>query len=225
MSPEMSRIDLVLPCLDEGPSLRALLPRIPGGMRVIVADNGSTDDTAEVARAAGALVVHEPRRGYGAAVHAGVLATTAPIVVVMDGDGSIDPDDIAPLVALVRAGEADLAMGRRVPVRRGLVPWHARVGNRLVLALLRRRLGLDVGDIGPLRVVRREMLLDLGVTDRGMGYPVELLDRASRAGWRIVERDVAYLPRTAGTRSKVSGSVRGTLRTARDFGRVLAASS
>ncbi|HJQ06330.1 MAG TPA: glycosyltransferase family 2 protein [Nocardioides sp.] len=221
MSP-YADVDLVLPCLDEGPSLRALLPRIPGGMRVIVVDNGSTDDTAEVARAAGAVVVHEPRRGYGAAVHAGVLAATAPIVVVMDGDGSLDPDDIAPLVALVRAGDADLATARRVPVRRGLVPWHARLGNRLVLALLRRRLGVDVRDIGPLRVVRREMLLDLGVTDRGMGYPVELLDRAARAGWRIVERDVAYLPRTAGTRSKVSGSVRGTLRTARDFGRVLA---
>lgn len=221
MSPD-AEVALVLPCLDEGPSLRALLPRIPGGMRVIVADNGSTDDTAAVARAAGAVVVHEPRRGYGAAVHAGVLAATAPVVVVMDGDGSLDPDDIAPLVALVRSGAADLAMGRRVPVRRGLVPWHARLGNRVVLALLRRRLGLDVRDIGPLRVVRRQMLLDLGVTDRGMGYPVELLDRAARAGWRIVERDVAYLPRTAGTRSKVSGSVRGTLRTARDFARVLA---
>ncbi|GAB3854159.1 glycosyltransferase family 2 protein [Nocardioides maradonensis] len=215
-------VDLVLPCLDEGPSLRALLPRVPGGMRVIVADNGSSDDTAAVARAAGAVVVHASQRGYGAAVHAGVLAATAPIVVVMDGDGSLDPDDIAPLVALVRSGAADLAMGRRVPVRRGLVPWHARLGNRLVLAVLRRRLELDVRDIGPLRVVRREMLLDLGVADRGMGYPVELLDRAARAGWRIVERDVAYLPRTAGTRSKVSGSVRGTLRTARDFGRVLA---
>ena len=221
MSP-YADVDLVLPCLDEGPSLRALLPRIPGGMRVIVADNGSTDDTVEVARAAGAVVVHEPRRGYGAAVHAGLLAATAPIVVVMDGDGSLDPADIAPLLALVRAGDADLATARRVPVRRGLVPWHARLGNRLVLALLRRRLGVEVHDIGPLRVVRREMLLDLGVTDRGMGYPVELLDRAARAGWRIVERDVAYLPRTAGTRSKVSGSVRGTLRTARDFGRVLA---
>lgn len=221
MSPD-AEVALVLPCLDEGPSLRALLPRIPGGMRVIVADNGSTDDTAAVARAAGAVVVHEPRRGYGAAVHAGVLAATAPVVVVMDGDGSLDPDDIAPLVALVLSGAADLAMGRRVPVRRGLVPWHARLGNRVVLALLRRRLGLDVRDIGPLRVVRRQMLLDLGVTDRGMGYPVELLDRAARAGWRIVERDVAYLPRTAGTRSKVSGSVRGTLRTARDFARVLA---
>jgi glycosyltransferase involved in cell wall biosynthesis len=218
----MNDVQLILPCLDEGLSLRALLPRIPDGIGVIVADNGSTDDTAEVARAAGAIVVHEPRRGYGAAVHAGVLAATAPYIVVMDGDGSIDPAAILPLVALVRDGVADLAMGRRVPVRRGLVPWHARLGNRLVLALLRRRIGLSVSDIGPIRAVRRERLLELGVEDRGMGYPVELLDRAARAGWRIEERDVDYLPRTPGTKSKVSGSVRGTLRTARDFGRVLA---
>jgi glycosyltransferase involved in cell wall biosynthesis len=213
---------VILPCLDEGPALRALLPRIPRGLEVIVVDNGSRDDTAAVARAAGARVVTEPRRGYGAAVHAGLEAATAAYVVVMDGDGSLDPEQIEPLLERVRSGEADLALGRRIPVRRGVWPWHARLGNALVLAWLRRRLGLRVRDIGPLRAARREALLDLGVADRGMGYPVELLDRAARAGWRIVEQDVAYLPRAAGTRSKVSGSVRGTLRTARDFWRVLA---
>ncbi|WP_263431049.1 glycosyltransferase family 2 protein [Nocardioides sp. TRM66260-LWL] len=213
---------LVLPCLDEGPSLRALLPRVPADLRVVVADNASTDDTAAVARSFGATVVQASPRGYGAAVHAGVEAATTRWVAVMDGDGSLDPDDVAPLLALVRGGEADLAMGRRVPVSRGLVPWHARLGNAMILRLLRRRIGVGVRDIGPLRVCERERLLALGVEDRGMGYPVELLDRATRAGWRIVERDVAYHPRTAGTRSKVSGSLRGTLRTARDIGRVLA---
>jgi len=222
MTGRTTEVQIVLPCLDEGPALRALLPTLPPDMPVIVVDNGSRDDTAAVARAAGATVVHEPRRGYGAAVHAGMLAATAPYVVVMDGDGSIGADAIAPLLAEVRAGRADLATGRRVPVRRGLVPWHARLGNALVLALLRRRIGVAVRDIGPLRVVRREALLALDVLDRGMGYPVELLDKAARAGWRIVEQDVRYLPRAAGTRSKVSGSVRGTLRTARDFWRVLA---
>lgn len=213
---------LILPCLDEGPALRSLLQRIPRGLDVIVVDNGSRDDTAAVARAAGATVVTEPRRGYGAAVHAGLEAATAPYVAVMDGDGSLDPAAIEPLLALVSSGEADLALGRRVPVGRGVWPWHARLGNALVLAWLRRRIGLTVRDIGPLRVTRREALLDLGVTDRGLGYPVELLDRAARAGWRIVEQDVAYHPRAAGTRSKVSGSVGGTARAARDFWRVLA---
>jgi glycosyltransferase involved in cell wall biosynthesis len=213
---------LILPCLDEGPALRALLPRVPRELDVIVVDNGSSDDTATVARAHGATVVTEPRRGYGAAVQAGLEAATAPYVVVMDGDGSIDPAETMPLLARVRSGEADLALGRRRPVGRGVWPWHARLGNALVLAWLRRRLGLAVRDLGAVRAVRREALLALGVADRGMGYPVELLDRAARAGWRIVEQDVAYLPRTAGTRSKVSGSVRGTVRTARDFWRVLA---
>lgn len=214
--------EVILPCLDEAPALRELLPRIPRGLGVIVVDNGSRDDTAAVARSLGATVVTEPRRGYGAAVHAGLEAATAPYVVVMDGDGSLDPAEIVPLLARVRCGEADLALGRRVPDRRGIWPWHARLGNALVLAWLRRRLDLHVRDIGPVRAVRREDLVALGIADRGMGYPVELLDKAARAGWRVVEQDVAYLPRAAGTRSKVSGSVRGTLRTARDFWRVLA---
>lgn len=214
--------DLILPCLDEGPALRLLLPRIPAGLGVIVVDNGSSDDTAAIAAELGARVVSEPRRGYGAAVHAGLLASSARYVAVMDGDGSMDPAEIDGLLARVRDGGADLAVGRRVPTAPGVWPWHARLGNALVLWWLRRRLGLAVRDIGPLRVGGRAALLDLGVVDRGMGYPVELLDKAARADWEIVEQDIAYRPRTAGTRSKVSGSVRGTLRTARDFWRVLA---
>lgn len=213
--------ELVLPCRDEAPALLDLLPRVPEGLRVIVVDNGSTDGTADVARAAGATVVREDRPGYGSAVHAGLVAASATYVAVMDGDGSFDPDDVLPLLALVRDGQADLAVARRRPVRRGTWPWHARVGNALVLAWLRRRIGAPVHDIAPLRVGRRLDLVALGVADRRSGYPVELLDRAVRAGWRIVERDVAYYPRAAGTRSKVSGSVRGTLHAARDFGRVL----
>lgn len=213
--------DLVLPCKDEGPALRLLLPTVPASFCVIVVDNGSTDDTAEVARELGATVVHEPRPGYGAAVHAGVLAARADLVAVLDGDGSFDPLDLLPLVAAVHEGRSDLATGRRRPVRRGLWPWHARAGNSLVLWWLRRRTGLPVRDIAPIRVCRRAALLDLDVQDRRFGYPVELLQKAQRAGWRITESDVAYHPRAEGTRSKVSGSVRGTLRAARDFARVL----
>jgi glycosyltransferase involved in cell wall biosynthesis len=213
--------ELVLPCKDEGPALRLLLPTVPPCLAVIVVDNGSTDDTADVARALGATVVSEARPGYGAAVHAGVLAAAAELLAVMDGDGSFEPHDLLPLVAEVREGRADLATGRRRPVSRGLWPWHARAGNSVVLWWLRRRTGLLVRDIAPMRVCRRDALLDLDVQDRRFGYPVELLQKAQRAGWSITETDVAYRPRAEGTRSKVSGSVSGSLRAARDFARVL----
>jgi hypothetical protein len=139
----------------------------------------------------------------------------------MDGDGSFDPDDLAPLLADVRDGRAEIAVGRRRPVGSGTWPWHARAGNALVVAWLRRRIGLPAHDIAPMRVAGREALLGLGVRDRAFGYPVELLQRAVAAGWRFAEHEVGYHPRAEGTRSKVSGSVTGTLKTARDFARVL----
>jgi glycosyltransferase involved in cell wall biosynthesis len=214
--------DLVLPCRDEGPALRELLPEVPETFRVIVVDNGSTDDTVAVALAHGASVVHEPVPGYGAAVHAGIQAATAPYVAVMDGDGSFDPRELQRLLAPIVAGELDLALGRRRPVARGVWPWHARLGNGLVVRILRRS-GFPAHDVAPVRVCRREDLLALGVADRRFGYPVELLRKAHGAGWRLGEYDVTYRPRAAGTRSKVSGSVRGTVRTAHDFWKVLAA--
>lgn len=212
----------MLPCRDEGPALRDLLPRVPSTFAVIVVDNGSRDDTALVARALGARVVTEPTPGYGAAVHAGIEAATADHVAVMDGDGSFDPEQLLPLLADVQSGRADLAVGRRRPVRRGVWPWHARAGNAVIAAWLRRRIGMQVHDIAPMRVCRRQALLDLGVADRRFGYPVELLQAVTRAGWRLSEHDVDYHPRAVGTRSKVSGSVVGTVRTARDFWKVLA---
>jgi glycosyltransferase involved in cell wall biosynthesis len=213
--------ELILPCRDEAPALLDLLPRVPADIAVLVVDNGSTDATAEVAAAYGATVVPEASPGYGSAVHAGLLAATADLVAVMDGDGSFDPEDLRPLLQSVASGRADLAVGRRRPVSAGVWPWHARLGNALVLAWLRRRVGLAVHDIAPMRVVQRADLLALDVRDRRFGYPLELLVKAADAGWRVVEHDVAYHPRAAGTRSKVSGSVRGTARAAHDFWRVL----
>ncbi|MGH3783643.1 MAG: glycosyltransferase family 2 protein [Pseudonocardiaceae bacterium] len=206
-------VDIVLPCLDEAEALPGVLAAMPAGYRVLVVDNGSTDDTVAVATACGATVVSEPRRGYGAAVHAGLLAATADLVGVLDGDGSLPPQALPQLVAEAANG-SDLAVGRRIP-QAGAWPWHARAGNTVLAAVLRHQ-GLPVHDIAPIRVGRRQALLDLGVTDRACGYPLELLLRAGAAGWRVREFDVEYRPRTGG-RSKVSGSVRGTVRAARDM--------
>jgi glycosyltransferase involved in cell wall biosynthesis len=217
-----TQTDVVLPCLDEAAALPAVLAGLPPGYRAIVVDNGSTDGTPEVAAAHGARVVHEPRRGYGAAVHTGLLAARTELVAVLDADGSLDPGDLPRLAAPVWAGRADLVTGRRRPVTATAWPWHARAGNAAVAALLRRR-GVPVRDLGPVRVARRAALLDLAVADRAFGYPLELLLRAAVAGWRIAELDVAYAPRAAGTRSKVSGSLRGSLRAAHDMSAVLRA--
>jgi len=213
--------DLILPCRDEAAALRRLLPMVPRDFSVIVIDNGSSDGTADVAIRFGARVVTERRPGYGAAVHAGLLAAGREHVAVMDGDASFDPEELLPLLDDVVSGRADMAVGRRRPVARGVWPWHARAGNAALVAWLRCRVELPVHDIAPMRVCRTADLLALDVRDRRFGYPLELLLKANRAGWRISERDVAYHPRAAGTRSKVSGSVRGTLRTAHDFWRVL----
>ncbi|MBB2936802.1 glycosyltransferase involved in cell wall biosynthesis [Amycolatopsis bartoniae] len=357
MKPEPS-VDVILPCLDEAAALPGVLARIPEGYRAIVVDNGSTDGSPAIAAAHGAKVAHEPRRGYGAAVHTGLELATAEVVCVLDADGSLDGAELPALVAQVaprtlvvgarrpvrgearprrarasggawavlprrrgrpvtdgdpvRAGDrvpsvTDLAPVRRGlwsrparagggawavlprrrerrdtsgdpvrrdmrpwparagngaltalfrreglpvtdgdpvrravrppavaallrredlpvtdgrPVRPGVWPWHARAGNRVLAALLRRR-GVVVTDIGPVRVGRRVDLLALGVRDRAFGYPLEVLLRAGAAGWRIIELPVSYGPRAAGTKSKVSGSVRGTMRAIRDMAGVL----
>ena len=213
--------DLVLPCKDEAAALTALLPLVPDLFSVIVVDNGSVDGTAEVATALGARVCHESVPGYGSAVHTGLLASTHDYVAFMDGDGSFDPAELVPMLEEVRSGGTDIAVGRRRPVSNGVWPWHARAGNAVIVAWLRRRIDLPAHDIAPMRVCRRADLIALDVRDRRFGYPVELLQKATRAGWRFSERDVAYHPRAEGTRSKVSGSVTGTVRTARDFWKVL----
>lgn len=212
-------VTVVLPCLDEAASLPGVLAALPAGYAALVVDNNSTDGTADVARRHGAQVVAESRPGYGAAVHAGVVAATTPIVAVLDADGSLDPGELPQLVDDVERG-ADMAIGRRRP-RPGLKwPWHARLGTAAVCWRLRTRHGLQVHDIAPMRVVRRDALLSLGVSDRRSGYPLELLVRAAQAGWSVTERDVAYGPRTGGV-SKVSGSVRGSAIAALDFWKVI----
>lgn len=210
---------MVLPCLNEAQSLPAVLAATPNGYTALVVDNNSTDGTAEVARAHGATVVTETRPGYGSAVHAGVVAATTPIVAVLDGDGSLNPQDLPGLVAELDRG-ADMAIGRRRATPGLSWPWHARLGTAAVCWRLRQRYGLPVHDIAPMRVVRRDALLGLGVTDRRSGYPLELLVRAAQANWTVTETDVPYGPRTGG-KSKVSGSMRGSAVAALDFWRAI----
>jgi glycosyltransferase involved in cell wall biosynthesis len=216
--------DVVLPCRDEAPALAALLTRLPRGYRPIVVDNGSTDGTAEVARTYGAEVIEVPEPGYGAAVHAGILAADPDdgVVCVMDADGSFDPAQLPRVADPIRRGDAQLVTGRRRPVTRGAWPLHARVANAALSARLRRSAGLTIHDLGPMRAARRADLLALDLRDRRFGYPLELLIGAGRAGWRVLEVDVDYHPRAAGTRSKVTGTLRGTARAVRDMSAVLA---
>ncbi|HEY5852516.1 MAG TPA: glycosyltransferase family 2 protein [Aldersonia sp.] len=212
---EESAVTVVIPCRDEAGALPGVLAAVPSGYAAIVVDNGSRDRTADVARACGARVVAEPESGYGAAVQAGIAAAADGVVGVLDGDGSLDPGELPTLVAALADG-ADLVVGRRRPASRGAWPVHARLGNALIAWRLRRDHGLAVHDVGAMRVARREALLSLGPLHRRCGYPLELLVRAARAGWVVVECDVAYRPRSHG-RSKISGSLRGTARAARDL--------
>jgi len=216
--PAAQDVTVVLPCLNEEESLPAVLAAIPAGYAALVVDNNSTDDTAGVARRHGARVVAEPRPGYGSAVHAGVVAAGTPIVAVIDADGSLDAGDLPRLVAALDG--ADLVIGRRRPVPGLHWPWVARLGTVVMSWRLRTRHGLPVHDIAPMRVARREALLNLGVADRRSGYPLELLVRAAAAGWRVVELDVGYGPRTGGV-SKVSGSLRGSVIAILDFWKVI----
>jgi glycosyltransferase involved in cell wall biosynthesis len=212
-------VDVILPALDEASVIAEVVGRVPAGVGVIVVDNASTDDTAERARAAGATVVSEPQRGFGAACAAGLAASQAEIVVFCDADGSIDPARLVDVVAPVAGGEADIVLGARVPTSRGAWPVHARLANRYLAWRLRRRLHIPVTDLGPLRAMRRSALVELGVVDRRFGWPLEMVIRAAQAGWRVREVPVPYQPRVG--RSKVTGTVRGTIRAIRDMGRVM----
>ena len=213
-------VDLILPCLDEAPALRWLLPLLPAGVRAIVVDNGSTDGSAQVADEHGALVVHEARRGFGSACHAGLLAASADVVAFMDADGSLDPRQLPRVLDPVLSGSADLTLGRRRPTTADAWPWHLRYANRVLTRRLERRTGLRLHDLGPMRAARRTALLELGMTDRRSGYPLETVVRACDAHWTVTEVDVDYAARTG--RSKVTGTPLGVVRAVRDMSTVLA---
>jgi glycosyltransferase involved in cell wall biosynthesis len=212
-------IDVILPVLDERDAIPIVLASIPPGYRAIVVDNGSTDGSGACARELGAQVVREPVRGFGAACNAGLRAATTDVVCFMDCDASLDGAELPRVVNPVARGDADLVLGARQPRTARAWPWHARLGNRVLVSELHRRAGLTLRDLGPMRAARREGLLALGIVDRRFGWPLEMVVRAARAGWSVAEVDVSYAPRIG--RSKVTGTVRGTLRAARDMASVL----
>ncbi len=211
---------MILPVLDEAEAIPGVLSAMPAGFEALVVDNGSRDDSAAVAKRLGARVVHEPLRGFGAACFAGLRAAHTDLVCFMDSDGSLDPRELPLVAGPVLRGEADLCLGARAAAPHAW-PWHARTANRLLAFELRRRCGVELNDLGPMRAANREALLALDLQDRGFGWPLEMVMRAAGGGWNVAEVEVTYRARTGG-RSKVSGSLRGTLRAVRDMGALLA---
>jgi glycosyltransferase involved in cell wall biosynthesis len=211
-------IDVILPVLDEAAALPWVLGRMPDGYRPLVADNGSSDGSPDIARELGSRVVAEPRRGFGAACFAGLTAAETDVVCFMDCDGSLDPRELPSVAEPVRGGRVDLVLGRR-RAERGAFPLHARLANRALTLELRRRTGIALTDLGPMRAAHREGLLDLALRDRRFGWPLEMVLRAADAGWRISEVPVGYRARAG--RSKVTGTVRGTARAVRDMAAAL----
>ena len=179
------RIDVILPCLNEEEALPWVLSRVPAGFHPIVADNGSTDRSASIAAAHGATVIPVPQRGFGAACHAGLQAATSEIVCFMDADASLNPADLPQVADPVLTGQADLVLGRRMTRRLADWPVHARVANKVLAAELRRRTGVRLRDLGPMRCARRTELLQLGLSDRRFGYPLEMVMAAATADWRV----------------------------------------
>ena len=207
-------IEVILPCLDEVQAWAWVLDRIPAGTTALVVDNGSRDGSAELAEARGVRVVRAEQRGYGAACHAGLVAATAPVVAAMDGDASLDPRQLDRVTGPVADGDADLVLGARRAVR-GAFPWPLRLANRALVARVRRRTGVPLQDVGPVRAARREFLLGLDLLDRRSGYPAETVARAAGAGARITEVPVDYLRRRG--RSKVTGTPFGVWHAVRDM--------
>jgi hypothetical protein len=209
-------VAVIIPALNEQDCIANTLRCIPAGLaaQVIVADNGSTDATADRARQAGAEVVREPRRGYGQACLTGLaqLRPDIEVVAFLDADGSDDPAQLDGMVELIRSGNADLVMGSRT---KGDAAQHLtsqqRFGNALACGLIRLGWGYRYADLGPLRVIRRDALEKLQMRDRTWGWTVEMQIKAVEAGLRIKEIPVPYRPRIAG-QSKIAGTLTGSVR-------------
>ena len=213
-------VAIVIPALNEEAALHSLLAELPPNFAqwVIVVDNGSTDATAVVAQRSGAIVASEPLHGYGRACWKGfktACSLGAEMVIFMDGDGSDDPADLPMMLRPMREGRADFVIGSRMSERaeRGAVPPQARLGNWLVSRLIRLLYGAPLHDIGSFRAIRCSVLAALEMREMTYGWPVEMVVKAARAHYRIVEVPIHYRHRSHG-HSKVAGTIAGSMKAA-----------
>jgi glycosyltransferase involved in cell wall biosynthesis len=214
-----STIVAVVPAWNEEGNIARVVADIPREIcpYVVVVDNASTDRTAEVAREAGALVVHQPRRGYGYACSAGVRKAHqlgADVIVFLDGDYSDYPEEMPTLLAPVLRGEADMVIGSRLRggnLPKGALPGHAVFGNHLICAILRLRFGVRITDLGPFHAIRADVLRSLSMREMTYGWTVEMVVKAAKRRYRIAEVPVRYRKRLSGE-SKVSGNLKASIR-------------
>jgi len=208
------RVSVIIPTHNEAEAIGRVIADLPSQLvsEVIVVDSNSTDGTPEVARAMGARVIPEPRRGYGRACLTGLANTESPdVVVFLDGDYSDRPAELPILLAPLMEGRADITLGSRLTEKnqRGALPWHQVLGNRLAAGLIRILYGVNITDLGPFRAGRADILRALALEEPTYGWAVEMILKGAIAGLRIVEVPVSYHPRIG--KSKISGTVKGTL--------------
>ena len=208
------RISVIIPTHNEAQAIGRVLTDLPSNLvtEVIVVDSNSCDRTPEIAAKLGAIVVHEPRRGYGRACLTGLATANCPdIVVFLDGDYSDRPSELPILLAPIAEGRADITLGSRLRERRslGALPWHQVFGNRLAAGLIRLLYGLEISDLGPFRAGRAEVLRALALEETTYGWAVEMILKGALAGFRVVEVPVSYYPRIG--KSKIGGTLKGTV--------------
>jgi glycosyltransferase involved in cell wall biosynthesis len=207
-------VSVIIPTHNEAQAIGRVLADLPSHLvtEVIVVDSNSTDGTPDLARSMGAQVIQEPRRGYGRACLTGLANCQSPdVVVFLDGDYSDRPSELPILLAPIVEGRADITLGSRLRDRSSAaaLPWHQVLGNRLASSLIGLLYGLKIGDLGPFRAARAEVLRALALEQTTYGWAVEMILKGALAGFRVVEVPVSYHPRIG--KSKISGTLKGTI--------------
>lgn len=205
---------LIIPTYNEADNIGFVLASIGQeiDLEILVVDGGSTDQTVVIAKAAGAKVIHEPRSGYGQACATGAAAAEGEFIIFMDGDGADDPVFLPEILTPLLENKADIVLGSRMmgKIQTGAMPWHQYFGNWLSARMIGIIYGIKLSDLSPFRAVRRNKLMELNMQEFTYGWPTEMITKAARLNWRILEIPVDYHKR-AGGKSKISGTLRGTV--------------